>query len=508
VKYVGALDQGTTSTRFILFDQAGNPKASHQMEHEQIFPQPGWVEHDPDEIWRNCEEVIEQTLKKVRATYRDIAGIGITNQRETIVAWEPETGRVRYNAIVWQDLRSSDAIEELKQRIDVGLLQKRSGLIPSPYFSASKIAWMLEHVDHLREDAEEGRVVFGTMDSFLVWNLTGGPGKGVVVTDVTNASRYMLMDIESLAWDPWLLELFSIPSASLPTIVNSFGEVYGHTDAHGPLKGAVPVCGILGDQQAALFGQACFSTGQGKSTYGTGCFLLVNTGETPTVSSRGLLTTVAYREAGKPARYALEGSIAVAGSLVQWVRDNLKIVKSAPEVDTLAESVPDCGGVYIVPAFSGLFAPYWRSDARGVIAGLTGYATAAHICRAALESTAFQTKDIFDAMAVDSGIDMEVLKVDGGLTNSRPLMEFLADLLGIPVIRPQVVETTALGAAYAAGLSSGFWKSFEELSKHWKEKSRWVPAMDDTVRKEKILFWNKAVQRTLDWVNEDETEER
>ncbi|PKL26835.1 MAG: glycerol kinase [Spirochaetae bacterium HGW-Spirochaetae-2] len=504
MKYVGALDQGTTSTRFILFDHSGALKASHQLEHQQIFPQPGWVEHNPLEIWNNSIEVIGQTLSKVRASYRDIAGIGITNQRETIVAWEPETGVVRYNALVWQDLRGSDFIERLKATVDIEKLQSKSGLIPSSYFSASKIVWMLDHVDGLRADAEQGKVVFGTMDSYLVWNLTGGPGKGVVVTDVTNASRYLLMDILSLEWDDWLLGLFGIPRASLPRIVSSFGEIYGDTDTSGPFKGPVPVCGILGDQQAALFGQACFSAGQGKSTYGTGCFLLTNTGETPSFSSRGLLTTVAYREAGKPARYALEGSIAVAGSLVQWVRDNLKIVKSAPEVDTMAESVPDCGGVYIVPAFSGLFAPYWRSDARGVIAGLTGFATAAHICRAALEATAFQAKDIFDAMEADSGIKVEVLKVDGGLTNSRPLMEFQADLLGIPVIRPQVVETTALGAAYAAGLSSGFWESFEELSRHWKEKSRWEPAMDNAVRDQKVQFWNKAVQRTLGWVTEED----
>lgn len=503
VKYIGALDQGTTSTRFILFDHTGAPKASQQIEHSQIFPQPGWVEHDPEEIWEKTVQVIEQTLAKVRASHKDLAGIGITNQRETIIAWEPATGVVRYNAIVWQDLRGAELIDRIKKEVDVAKLQSKSGLVPSPYFAASKIVWLLEHVDGLREDAESGKVVFGTMDSFIVWHLTGGPAKGAVVTDVTNASRYMLMDIESLEWDDWLLGVFDIPKRSLPRIVDSFGEVYGHTVPEGPFKGAVPVCGILGDQQAALFGQACFDVGQGKSTYGTGCFMLVNTGTQPIVSSRGLLTTVAYRQAGKPAMYALEGSIAVAGSLVQWVRDNLKIIQSTPEVNTLAESVPDCGGVYIVPAFSGLFAPYWRSDARGVIAGLTGYATAAHICRAALESTAFQTKDIFDAMEADSHIKMESLKVDGGMTNSRPLMEFLADLLAIPVIRPQVFETTALGAAYAAGLSCGFWKSIEEVASHWREKSRWVPTMEDSVRQEKILFWNKAVQRTLDWVSEE-----
>ncbi len=504
MKYIGALDQGTTSTRFILFDQSGSPKASHQIEHEQIFPQPGWVEHNPSEIWKNSVQVISQTLSKVRATAKDVVGIGITNQRETIIAWEPATGKIRHNAIVWQDLRGSDIIDNLKKVVDIEKLQLRSGLIPSPYFAASKIVWMLENVDNLRLDAEEGRVVFGTIDSFLVWNLTGGVNNGVVVTDVTNASRYMLMNIETLEWDDWLLELFAIPRQSLPKIVNSFGEVYGYTTVDGTLQSSVPVCGILGDQQAALFGQACFTPGQGKSTYGTGCFLLINTGEKPSFSSRGLLTTVAFKEAGKPASYALEGSIAVAGSLVQWVRDNLKIVKSAHEVDILAESVPDCGGVYIVPAFSGLFAPYWRSDARGVIAGLTGFATSAHICRAALEATAFQAKDIFAAMEADSGITIEVLKVDGGLTNSRPLMEFQADLLGIPVIRPQVVETTALGAAYAAGLSCGFWESFEQLALQWREKSRWEPAMDEAVRKEKIQFWNKAVQRTLDWVTEDD----
>lgn len=499
MRYVGALDQGTTSTRFILFDQKGNPKASHQLEHRQIFPHPGWVEHDPAEILEASARVIREAMAKARATHKDLVGIGITNQRETVLAWEPESGLIRHNAIVWQDLRGAELINKLKVTSDVGRMQRTSGLVPSPYFSASKIAWMLDHVDGLRSDAESGKVVFGTIDTFLVWSLTGGPGKGVVVTDATNASRYLLMDIEKLEWDDWLLELFAIPKASLPRIVNSFGETYGKTVASGPAGPGIPVCGILGDQQAALFGQACFSAGQGKSTYGTGCFLLTNTGHHPSFSSRGLLTTVAYKEAGKQPSYALEGSIAVAGSLVQWVRDNLKIVKSAPEVDLLAESVPDCGGVYIVPAFSGLFAPYWRSDARGVIAGLTGYVTAAHICRAVLESTAFQVKDIFDAMEADSGIFVEVLKVDGGLTNSRPLMEFQADLLGIPVIRPQVFETTALGAAYAAGLSTGFWGSFEELASHWREKSRWVPAMDDATRQQKVRFWNKAIQRTLDW---------
>lgn len=503
MKYVGALDQGTTSTRFMLFDQAGNPRFSHQIEHRQIFPQPGWVEHNPNELWENSLTAITQTLKKAHASSADLVALGITNQRETIIAWDPRTGHIWHNAIVWQDLRGSSLIENIKKTSDVARLQRLCGLIPSPYFSASKISWMLEHVEGLREAAIRHEVVFGTVDSFLLWHLSGGPGKGVLVTDVTNASRYMLMNINNLCWDEELLELFAIPDGCLPRIVPSFGQVYGYTEKTGPLGAKVPLCGILGDQQAALFGQACFYAGEAKNTYGTGCFLLANIGETPSFSTHGLLTTVAYQQTGKQASYALEGSIAVAGSLMQWLRDNLNIVNSAPEVDSLAESVPDCGGLYIVPAFSGLFAPYWRSDARGIIAGLTGYATKAHICRAALEAVAFQAKDIFDAMEADSGIKMEVLKVDGGMTNSKPLMKFQADLLGIPVIRPHVVETTALGAAYAAGLSTGFWQSFEELAFHWKEQSRWAPTMDSAERDEKISFWNKAVQRTFEWIPTD-----
>ena len=457
------------------------------------------MEHDPEEILEASARVIREAMAKARATHKDLVGIGITNQRETVLAWEPESGLIRHNAIVWQDLRGAELINKLKGTSDVGRMQRTSGLVPSPYFSASKIAWMLEHVDGLRSDAESGKVVFGTIDTFLVWSLTGGPGKGVVVTDATNASRYLLMDIEKLEWDDWLLELFAIPKASLPRIVNSFGETYGKTVASGPAGPGIPVCGILGDQQAALFGQACLYAEQGKSTYGTGCFLLTNTGS----SSLFLLARIVDHrrlQGGRQATFlCARGLHRCRGILVQWVRDNLKIVKSALRSTSIAESVPDCGGVYIVPAFSGLFAPYWRSDARGVIAGLTGYVTDAHICRAVLESTAFQVKDIFDAMEADSGISVEVLKVDGGLTNSRPLMEFQADLLGIPVIRPQVFETTALGAAYAAGLSTGFWGSFEELASHWREKSRWVPAMDDATRQQKVRFWNKAIQRTLDW---------
>lgn len=496
MRYIGALDQGTTSTRFMLFDHKGSIQASHQVEHQQIFARPGWVEHNPQEIWQNALVTITATLKKSRISAKEVGAIGITNQRETIIPWDPVSGKIWHNAIVWQDLRGTEIVERLEAELGKDYIQTTTGLVPSPYFSASKIVWLLENVKGLRSAAEKGEVVFGTIDSFLVWNLTGGK----VVTDTTNASRYMLMDIERLQWDETLLKACAIPVQALPEIVPSVGSIYGYTAEQGPLGGAIPVCAILGDQQAALFGQACFSTGEIKSTYGTGCFLLFNTGTTVRRSERGLLTTVAYHVAGEQPHYALEGSIAVAGSLVQWVRDNLKMVKTAQELDYLAESVPDCGGVYIVPAFSGLFAPYWRSDARGVIAGLTGYATDAHICRAVLEATAFQVKDLLDAISSDAELPIELLKVDGGLTNSRPLMEFQADLLGIPVVRPLVVETTALGAAYAAGLSVGFWTTFDELRAHWREKSRWEPTMEEALRQEKISFWNKAVQRTLNWV--------
>ncbi|MGH0054365.1 MAG: glycerol kinase GlpK [Sphaerochaetaceae bacterium] len=500
MRYIGALDQGTTSTRFIIFDQNGSIVASHQLEHEQIFAKPGWVEHDPWEIWDNSCECISTALKKGNLKGSDIEGIGITNQRETIIAWNPKTGKVWHNAIVWQDLRGADLIDRLKEEVDAAFLQERSGLIFSPYFAASKIAWLLEHVEGLRDAAEKGEAVFGTIDTWLTWNLTGGKA---IVTDVTNASRYLLMNIETCCWDDELLALFNVPKQALPSIVPSSGMVYGNTTPSGPLRSEVPVCGILGDQQAALFGQACFTEGLGKSTYGTGGFLLVNTGEKVIKSTQGLLTTVAYQLGDQHPVYALEGSIAVAGSLVQWARDNLKLVENPQELDKLACSVSDCGGVYIVPAFSGLFAPYWRSDARGVITGLTGYVNRGHLCRAILESTAFQVHDIFKAMEKDSQIEMPSLKVDGGMTNSKPLMEFQADLLGIPVIRPLIVETTALGAAYAAGLSVGIWQNFNELSTYWKEDQRWEAKMGEDERNRKVLFWKKAVHRTLDWVSEE-----
>lgn len=506
MKYVMALDQGTTSTRAILFNHEGEVCSSSQLEHHQYFVKPGWVEHDPLEIWKNAQTVITEAMEKVHACPHDIVSIGVTNQRETILAWEPATGKIRHRAIVWQDLRGDEIINSIKQKTTTEEFTSHSGLVFSPYFSASKISWMLQHNPSLKRDAESGKVVFGTIDTFLVYSLLGKEKK-VVITDATNASRYALMNIETLTWDQYLLDLFDIPLCALPTIVPSFGEIYGVSDKDGFLQGEIPVAGILGDQQAALFGQACFESGKAKNTYGTGCFLLVNTGESLRFSTAGLLTTVAFSEKGKKPYYAFEGSIAVAGSLVQWLRDSLQLVKSAPEVDTLAESVSDCGGVYMVPAFSGLYAPYWRSDARGIIAGLTGYATKAHICRAALESTAFQAKDIFDAIEKDADIKINELRVDGGLTNSRPLMEFQADLLQVPVIRPQVTETTALGAAYAAGLTVGFWKDINDISTQWKEKSRWVPTMSEQEKNKKCHYWSKAVERTLDWA-EDEREER
>lgn len=501
MKYIGALDQGTTSTRFIIFNETGAIVSSHQIEHTQYYPKPGWVEHDPMEIWHNTERCISTALRRAKIKGSDLAGIGITNQRETIVAFERKSGRARYHALVWQDLRGSELISTLERQHGNDWLQEKSGLLFSPYFSASKISWLLENVEGLREDAERGEVVFGTIDTWLIYNLSG---RECFVTDVTNASRYLLMNIDTLKWDDELLELFNIPQQALPEIVPSSGMVYTHSKADSVVGAAVPVCGILGDQQAALFGQACFTEGAAKSTYGTGCFLLVNTGTEAKRSREGLLTTVAYQKEGEEAVYALEGSVAVAGSLVQWARDSLKLVESAQELDFEAESVADCGDVYIVPAFSGLFAPYWRSDARGIIAGLTGYATRAHICRAILESTAFQAWEIFAGIERDSGIPLTELKVDGGMTNSAPLMAFQADLLRVPVIRPSVAETTALGAAYAAGLTVGVWESLDELSEQWKEDRRWEATMDLATRDQKIVQWKKAVDRTLGWIEDEE----
>ena len=493
--YIGAIDQGTTSTRFILFSSSGEIVASDQIEHRQIYPKPGWVEHDCAEIWENTRKVIHNTLMKAGVKKGEVKAVGITNQRETTIAFNPESGEVYYNAIVWQDLRTSSIIASLKTKMDEETLTGKTGLRFSPYFSAGKMIWLIENVPSIAEHLAKGEVVFGTMDTYLVWKLTGR-----VITDVTNASRYMLMDIRRGEWDEDMLSITGISRDNLPRIVSSSGLVYGMTDPDGPVGASVPVAGILGDQQAALFGQACFSKGESKCTYGTGCFLLTNIGTEPCFSEHGLLTTAAYRIEGEAMSYAFEGSVAVAGSLVQWVRDQLGMVSSPKELDAAAASVPDNGGVYIVPAFSGLFAPYWRSDARGVIAGLTGYATRAHICRAVLEATAFQANDIFSVMEEDSGVRIQSLKVDGGMTNSIPLMAFQADIMEVPVIRPQIVETTSLGAAYAAGLTVGVWKDLDELRGYWKEQMRWLPTMDDKERENKVGFWKKAVRCTLGWM--------
>ncbi|MGN0907565.1 MAG: glycerol kinase GlpK [Bullifex sp.] len=496
MRYVGAIDQGTTSTRFILFNEKGEAVSSHQMEHRQYYPNPGYVEHDPGEIWNNTCTVMKEAVRKAGIDVRDIKGIGITNQRETVIPFDPVTGEVLHNAIVWQDLRASAIVESFRDLISSERLREKTGLLFSPYFSASKIVWLIKNVPLVRESLARGRCVFGTIDCYLSYKLTGR-----IITDVTNASRYMLMNISTMKWDEELLSLFGIPESALPEIVPSMGEIYGETDILGV---KIPLCGILGDQQAALFGQACFSEGEAKCTYGTGCFMLVNTGENLCYSTKGLVSTVAFQAKGEKPRYAIEGSVAIAGSLVQWVRDNLKMVSNAKELDELASSVSDCGGVYIVPAFSGLFAPHWRSDARGVIAGLTGYVNRAHICRAVLEATAFQANDIFEAMELDSGIKLKELRVDGGLTNSNPLMEFQSDILSIPVVRPRITETTALGAAFAAGLSVNIWQNRENLSKYWKEQLRWTPSMEEQTRLDKIVLWRKAVSRTLNWASKEE----
>lgn len=501
MKYVGALDQGTTSTRFIIFDERNNIVSSSQIEHRQIFPRPGWVEHDPEQIWRNTRFVITDALEKAGLTGDKISAVGITNQRETVVAFNRETGKVYHNAIVWQDLRGEEFINKLKNDVDQSWIREKTGLLYSPYFSGSKIRWLLDNVPVVKRNVDAGKCVFGTIDTFLTYRLTGGKA---LVVDVTNASRYMLMNIKTLQWDDELLNLFGLSRECLPEIVSSSGVIYGYTDPEGPFGAEVPVCGILGDQQAALFGQACYERGESKCTYGTGCFMLANTGEELCYSEHGLLSTVAYLIEGEKPVYALEGSVAVAGSLVQWTRDNLKMVSNAKELDELAESVPDSGGVYIVPAFAGLFAPFWRSDARGVIAGLTGFANRAHICRAVLEATAFQAYDIFAVMESDSHIKINTLKVDGGMTNSGPLMAFQSDILALPVIRPMIVETTSLGAAYAAGLTVGVWKDINSLKRYWKEQLRWTPTMDDKEREKKVGFWHKAVSRTLGWVPAEE----
>ena len=499
-KYVLAIDQGTTSTRAMVFDHGGAVVSVGQLEHKQIFPRAGWVEHDPIEIWDNTREVIGQALSKANITRHDIAAVGITNQRETTVVWDRATGKPVYNAIVWQDTRTQSIVDRIAAG-DTDRFKATVGLPLATYFSGTKIAWILENVDGARERAEAGELAFGTTDSWVLWNLTGGPEGGVHATDVTNASRTLFMDLASCAWDETILAEFGIPVSMLPEIRSS-SEVYG-VIASSSLLREVPVAGILGDQQAATFGQAAFGKGESKNTYGTGNFLIVNTGEQIVQSKNGLLTTVAYKLGAGPTHYALEGSIAVTGSLIQWLRDNLGIIEKASDVEPLAKTVGDNGGVYFVPAFSGLFAPHWRPDARGAILGLTRFANKGHIARAALESVAFQTREVLDAVNADAGVDLTELKVDGGMVANEALMQFQADILDVPVIRPVVAETTALGAAYAAGLAVGFWKDLDELRANWKEDRRWEPSMDAAERDRLLRNWAKAVSKTLDWVDDD-----
>ena len=499
--YVLSIDQGTTSSRAIIFDKAGSIVSTGQLEHEQIFPKAGWVEHDPMEIWANTREVIGQALSKANLTRHDIASVGITNQRETAVVWDKNTGKPVYNAIVWQDTRTQPIVDRLAADGGVERFKAKVGLPLATYFSGTKIVWILENVDGAREKADAGELLFGTTDSWVLWNLTGGTDGGVHATDVTNASRTMFMDLETLSWDADILAIFDVPASMLPEIRSS-SEVYGTIHTSSLLR-EVPVAGILGDQQAATFGQAAFDTGESKNTYGTGNFLIFNTGEEIVHSKNGLLTTVGYKLGDAPAHYALEGAIAVTGSLIQWLRDNLGLINSADEVEALANTVEDNGGAYFVPAFSGLFAPYWRSDARGALVGLTRYVNKGHIARAALEATAFQTREVLDAVNADSGVDCVELKVDGGMIANNTLMQFQADILGVPVVRPVVAETTALGAAYAAGLAVGFWSSLDELRQNWQEDSRWTPNMEDSERDRQMRNWKKAVTKTFDWVDED-----
>lgn len=496
--YVVALDQGTTSTRAIVFDHAGSLVSQGQLEHRQIFPQAGWVEHDPMEIWSHAREVIGTALSRAELTRHDIVALGITNQRETAIVWDRRTGTPLYNAIVWQDTRTQELIDTLSVPSGPDRFSKKTGLPLATYFSASKIAWILENVEGARKMASEGHLAFGTPDTWLLWNLTGGIDGGVHATDVTNASRTFLMNLETMAWDDELCEAFGVPRSLLPEIRSS-SEVFGTVHSSGLLR-EVPIAGILGDQQAATFGQAAFGPGESKNTYGTGNFLIVNTGTSIVHSTHGLITTVAYKLGDQAPVFALEGSIAVTGSLIQWLRDNLGIIDEASDIEALASTVGDNGGAYFVPAFSGLFAPYWRSDARGALVGLTRFVTKAHIARAALEATAFQTREVLDAVNADFEVPLAELKVDGGMTKNALLMQFQADVLGIPVVLPRVAETTALGAAYAAGLAVGFWKDLDELRGKWQEASRFEPQMAPAEQEERIRTWKKAVTRTFDWV--------
>ncbi|GAA3757872.1 glycerol kinase GlpK [Plantactinospora mayteni] len=503
-QFVAAIDQGTTSSRCIVFDAEGGIVSMAQREHRQIFPRPGWVEHDAEEIWAAVAQVVPEALAEAGVGADRLAAIGITNQRETTVVWDRATGRPVHHAIVWQDTRTAPLLRRLDTEYGEQRFRERTGLPLATYFSGPKLRWLLDNVDGLHDRAGRGEVLFGTMDSWLIWKLTGRH-----VTDVTNASRTLLMDLRTLDWDPEILDVLGIPAGMLPEIRSS-AEVFGTADGlsgggsggAGPLAG-VPVASALGDQQAALFGQTCFRPGEAKCTYGTGSFLLLNTGESPVTSRHGLLSTVGYRIGNQPATYALEGAIAVTGSLVQWLRDNLGLIASASEIEQLARTVEDNGGCYVVPAFSGLFAPHWRSDARGVIAGLTGYVTKGHLARAVLEASAWQTREVVDAMNADSDVALRRLRVDGGMTANNLLMQFLADVLDVPVVRPKVSETTCLGAAYAAGLAVGFWPDLETLRAQWRQDADWAPAMDPAHRDRELRNWHKAVARTLDWVEDE-----
>jgi glycerol kinase len=493
-QYAGAIDQGTTSTRFMVFDHGGQVVSVDQKEHEQIYPKPGWVEHDALEIWERTQEMVKAGLGKIQLS--DLAAVGVTNQRETTVVWDRSTGQPVHNAIVWQDTRTDQICNELSADGGQDRFRIKTGLPIATYFSGPKIKWILDNVDGVRAKAESGDVVFGNIDTWVIWQLTGGADGGVHVTDVTNASRTMMMNLQTLDWDDEILGILGVPRAMLPQIRAS-SEVYG--EAKGDLAG-IPVAGDLGDQQAALFGQTCFAVGEAKNTYGTGNFLLLNTGNEAVQSKSGLLTTLAYKIGDQPAVYCLEGAIAITGALVQWLRDNLGLIKESPEVEELAKTVEDNGGVYFVPAFSGLFAPYWRNEARGVIAGLTRYVTKGHIARAALEATAWQSREVVDAMNADSGVDLTSLKVDGGMVYNELLMQFQADVLDVPVIRPTVAETTSLGAAYAAGLATGFWSEVEDLRANWGKDKEWQPQMDAGEREKEYGYWKKAVTRTFDWL--------
>jgi glycerol kinase len=501
-KYAAALDQGTTSTRCMIFNHGGEVVSVAQKEHEQIYPKPGWVEHDPKEIWARTQEVMDEALDAANATADDISGLGITNQRETSVVWDKNTGEPVMNAIVWQDTRTDKLVDELSKDGGQNRFAEQVGLPLATYFSGPKVRWILDNVDGTREKAEAGDLIFGNIDTWCIWNLTGGTDGGLHITDPTNASRTMLMDLRKLAWDEGIADTIGVPMSMLPEIRAS-SEVYGEVKSGGKFDG-VQIAGDLGDQQAATFGQTCFDVGEAKNTYGTGNFLLLNTGTEAVTSKNGLLTTVGYKIGDNDAIYCLEGAIAITGALVQWLRDNLKLIQAAPQVEDLAKSVEDNGGCYIVPAFSGLFAPYWKSNARGVVAGLTRYVNAGHIARATLEATAYQSREVVEAMNQDSGVDLESLKVDGGMVGNDLLMQFQADLLGVPVIRPKVPETTSLGAAYAAGLATGMWNNEDELRENWVEDKRWEPQMESSQRDEYYKYWKRAVTKSFDWFEADE----